>query len=250
MNKHVAHVPELSDALPKWLQVSAALEAEIERRIAAGDLRLPTEAELCETYSVSLVTVRQALSALENRGLISRKRKRGTHILPDGVMKRSALSIGTIDDALAAHGGNRAELMFAEVVAIPNELRPLFPGQVNVMKLILRRFNDDEPASYEVDHVRLDIAAQIDLGRLTETGLLKLLRDQGGTNLGSIHQKFMAKPASPEIAGELGIELLSPVLALNLRCYDDEQRLVGVQRITYRGDKFDFNLVVTDSRFA
>jgi GntR family transcriptional regulator len=44
------------------------------------DLKIPSEAELCKLYSVSRITVRQALSELENEGYIVKYRGKGSFI--------------------------------------------------------------------------------------------------------------------------------------------------------------------------
>ena len=67
---------------------------EIERYLRAlveganpGD-PLPSEAELCERFSVSRMTVRQALQELTNDGLVERRRGQGTFVAQRPVHRR------------------------------------------------------------------------------------------------------------------------------------------------------------------
>ncbi len=58
------------DAVPLYYQLGSVLREQITSgRFTPGD-RIPTEAELAGEYGVSRITVRQALAALEEEGLI------------------------------------------------------------------------------------------------------------------------------------------------------------------------------------
>ena len=68
----------------KW--VAQNIRDLIEKNIKGGIEKLPTEEALCTAYNVSRQTVRQALSLLEEQGLITRRQGSGsfvTGILPD-----------------------------------------------------------------------------------------------------------------------------------------------------------------------
>ncbi len=64
--------------MPLWAQ----LEAELRRRLAAGDLKdlMPPEPQLAEAYAVSRQTVREAIRRLHEAGLLRRERGRGTFV--------------------------------------------------------------------------------------------------------------------------------------------------------------------------
>lgn len=59
---------------------------DLNRKIQEGEYRagdtLPTEAELCAIYGVSRITAAHALNELKGRGLIERKKKKGSIVLP------------------------------------------------------------------------------------------------------------------------------------------------------------------------
>ena len=68
---------------------------DLRRRIVAGEFapgsRLPSEAELCEHYRVSRVTVRTAAKSLESQGLVDIRHGSGMFVVDFGGQIRSGL---------------------------------------------------------------------------------------------------------------------------------------------------------------
>lgn len=70
----------------KYRQLADQLKKELADNIKYGHYKLPTEQELCARFHLSRQTVRQALSLLEQEGLIARRQGSGayaTGLLPD-----------------------------------------------------------------------------------------------------------------------------------------------------------------------
>ncbi|TGD96187.1 phosphonate metabolism transcriptional regulator PhnF [Methylobacterium nonmethylotrophicum] len=68
------------EGLAAWRQIADGLSADIEAgRLAAGS-QLPTEAALAARYGVNRHTVRRALAALAERGLVRATQGRGTFV--------------------------------------------------------------------------------------------------------------------------------------------------------------------------
>jgi GntR family transcriptional regulator, phosphonate transport system regulatory protein len=63
-----------------WRQIQQVLEQEIRDRTFRPGARLPTEAELAKRFQVNRHTVRQALSRLQDRGLLRTDQGRGTFV--------------------------------------------------------------------------------------------------------------------------------------------------------------------------
>src|SRR3712207_8979135 len=59
---------------------------------------LPSEAELCERFSVSRMTVRQALQELTNDGLVERRRGQGTFVAHRPVHRRPGVFLSFTEE--------------------------------------------------------------------------------------------------------------------------------------------------------
>jgi len=76
-----------------WRQIEEMLVAEIGRGVYPPDSQLPTEKELAERFQVNRHTVRRALAALAQRGLLLVEQGRGSFLVRDAV--EYALGPGT-----------------------------------------------------------------------------------------------------------------------------------------------------------
>lgn len=75
----VSTLVDRRSALPVWAQVVRDLRQTIARGMVPGE-RLPSENALSVRYGVSRITIRQALSALEEEGAIERRQGSGTFV--------------------------------------------------------------------------------------------------------------------------------------------------------------------------
>src|SRR5204863_5221205 len=73
-------MPDIASGVALWRQVADGIERGIaDGRFAAGE-KLPGEMEIAETYRVNRHTVRRALAALAERGLVRAERGSGTYV--------------------------------------------------------------------------------------------------------------------------------------------------------------------------
>src|SRR5881628_162268 len=73
---------EVKSDEPLYLQVVRALKDEIVTGVHPVGSQLPTEEELCERFSVSRYTVREALRRLREDNLVSSRQGAGTVVVP------------------------------------------------------------------------------------------------------------------------------------------------------------------------
>ncbi len=71
---------ERGQGVALWRQIEQRLAEEIARGVLAGGQKLPTEATLAASFGVNRHTLRQAMAALAERGLIRIEQGRGTFV--------------------------------------------------------------------------------------------------------------------------------------------------------------------------
>ncbi|MEU2119023.1 GntR family transcriptional regulator [Streptomyces sp. NPDC016459] len=236
----------LNRKLPLWYQVSQSLRASILGRTPDASLRLPTEEQLAAHYGVSVLTMRQALKELEEEGLISRHRRRGTFIEPGARRSTPRRLLGSIDAIVAQQSGERTTVLGHGTEPVPGELAEHFPDLTEVVayRRLRRDGESDEPTNWAENAVRPELAAAIDPADLERWPMTKVLRDVVGVRISRITDTVEARLADPETAALLQVPLLSPILHYTGVTYDESGRVVDVARIRYRGDRFSFTVTV------
>ncbi|MCT4357359.1 GntR family transcriptional regulator [Streptomyces sp. Je 1-79] len=236
----------LNRKLPLWYQVSQSLRASILGRTPDASLRLPTEEQLAAHYGVSVLTMRQALKELEEEGLISRHRRRGTFIEPGARRSTPRRLLGSIDAIVAQQSGERTTVLGHGPEPVPGELAEYFPDVTEVVayKRLRRDGESGEPTNWAENAVRPEVAAGLDPADLERWPMTKVLRDVMKVRISRITDTVEARLADPETAALLQVPLLSPILHYTGVTYDEDGRVVDVARIRYRGDRFSFTVTV------
>jgi GntR family transcriptional regulator len=189
------------------------IAADLRRRIAAGefdDHLLPSEATLSGAYGASRVTVRKALDALKDEGLVASRQGMGWSV--DPALVRQALGrLTTVEGQLAASGrqAERRILAFAFRKAPPPVAEALGPGTV----LEVRRVNlaDGEPFARVTVWCPERYASSLSRDDVEAASFHDLL----AVTLTGARQSIGAVAAGREDAELLGVPAGSPLL----RCW-------------------------------
>lgn len=124
--------------------------------VPAGE-RLPTEAELCDRYSVSRITVRAALRSLQEAGLISTRQGQGTTVLPQPETIASGLDRLCSVETYAREEGHDVDSADVEVeeISATRRIARRLDVRENTPTLVIRRVKlyGGEPIGRIVDYV-------------------------------------------------------------------------------------------------
>lgn len=191
----------------RYRQIAEELRARVEHgEFDAGHL-LPSEAELSQAYGASRVTIRRALEALRDDGLLDSRQGLGWFVATEPVPQALG-RLDTIEGQLAELGvhAERRVLEFAFVAAPARVRRVLGCDQV----LQVKRLNlaEGQPFALVTVWCPAEVGADLSRAEVERTPFYELL----GVPLGGARQTIGATVASNDDAKLLGIPAGAPVL--------------------------------------
>lgn len=232
---------------PLYRQIAQILRSQIHaKEYKAGDL-LPTEEEMTRIFSVSRITIRQALQVLIVERLIYRIAGKGTFVASDPHMLGHEWVVGSIEEIIMASYATKVRMLDRRIVSANVEIaRKLdIPEGTGVMLYHGLRFVDDDPFFDFVLHVPGDLAAQISPDRLGEKPIIALMEECCALQISRARQWTTATLASGETADLLNLTLGDPVLLVERHYIETNGRVVGVTLDRFRTDLMRHYLEVT-----
>ncbi|MDW3224320.1 MAG: GntR family transcriptional regulator [Paracoccaceae bacterium] len=237
-----------SIALPegaKARRVFLSLHDQIsDGRICDGET-LPGEKRLAETYGVSRVTVRRALDALSETGLIEKRAGSGTTVRSKVLMgKRAAMSFNTLMPQLVEMGQSTTARLLSFFYGQPPDYVGQAMGLTSSEKVQIAtrvRLSDGAPFSHLTTYVPSAIAKNYSENDLATTPLFKLL-ERGGVQIKEAHQSVSATLAGPEVAEALEVAVGSALLSLKRVVRDVDGNGVEFLSGLYRPDMFSLEM--------
>ena len=237
------------DGTPYYVQLAAVIRRQIADEFWDVGDRLPTLKRLVATYGVSAMTVRHALAGLEQEGLISPKRGRGTFVTAKPDVAGSAAP-HLLTRSPSQRGG---ELSFRVVASRPadGELR-IAPedGQPLENYRYMKRIFSRNGGPFTVGEylVAPDIYDLVPKKLWASELISTLLYDTKGVGLTKVRQTFRVISSMPAEAAELGIRVHDPVVQVRRIFQNDRREVICLAKLVYRTDGvvFDINIDLDD----
>ncbi len=241
----------VSRRIPLYYQLENLLREKILSGACAAGERLPTESELIRQYGVSRITVRQALAALAEEGLIERQQGRGTFVAERRTRRKPFEGpthlTGSLDELLAQAHDTPIKVLETNRLAADRheaELLGLRPGEP-VYRIKRLRLHEGKPLSLIVNYLPAEIGVRFTPEELSSGSLLLRLETKFGLRLQSARQQITAELADPYVAGLLDVRVGAPLLSLERTVYTDDGRPVAYVHMLYRSDRFNYSVLLT-----
>jgi GntR family transcriptional regulator len=228
--------------LTRYKELRQILADEIANGVFAVGGKFPTEYELCERFGVSRHTVREALRALEDQGLLARQAGSGTTVLArtraplytqtfdsltglqdyatDTVFEKRHEGFVTIRDGLAQTlGCNSGErwLRFAGLRRLGKGGIPICWTEIFIAEpyaAVRQNMTDEAVPIYE------------------------LLQRQFGLDISELEQKVSAMSMPDEIAGTLDVAPKSPALMTRRRYFAEGSEPFEITLSIHPGERY------------
>ena len=205
--------------IPLYSQIQRFLRDQISVGALPPGAALPTEAELCDRFGVSRITVGKALNGLVANGLVVRQRGRGTFVADRPATGRTVRLIGALDDALAPVRDLSRQLLARRRITPPQEvvhlLQPRAPQSVTAGVLMLESLYTAAEGPYTLTRVYLpeEVAARLDPAILDDPRpVIDLVQEALRARVTRAEQSVDPDVARPRLARLLGIRRGAPLL--------------------------------------
>ncbi len=173
-----------SSRLPAYAQLANILRNRISQGEYPPGGRLPAESALAKAHGVSTMTARQAVSVLEEEGLVTRAQGKGTYVRKIGVSVNS-FSLDALTDVLADKDNLMVRILKATIKktsGTEKEVLEVSPEQpvVVVERLILHK---NEPFTLHLSYSNFDPKSPTVESMLDTVVLTELIFQEGYSNI-------------------------------------------------------------------
>jgi len=229
---------------PRYYQVYVTLRAWVRDSTYGPGQQIPTEAQLCETFGVSRITIRKAVDELVREGWLVRHQGRGTFVDMSAARKPASLDLNEVLNQVQDLGA-LTEVRDVQVheIAPDEETRAaldLAPG-VRVQKATHVRLLNQVPLAFITTFVPLDIASQLEAAAVPDQPMLALIAG-AGIRLAEAEQWIGATLAGIETARILRVEVGAPLLKITRIVAEDHGRPVERVIALYRADAYQYRM--------
>ena len=227
---------------PRYVAIAETLEGEL-RELAPNSL-LPTEEQMAKRFEVSRITVRAALELLENSGLISRLRGRGTIVSPKKLIRNFSPFLSFEADMQSQGIAFTTQVLsFEKNLVVPANVaqRLEIPEDSRVGRISLIRLVNDQVICHDHRYYPENIAKKIEPGKAESTNCSKIVQKAAGTKIRRVHWESEILSSSQDVALALGIANRTLVFTSNYIWYAKNRRPIEAGTISYRIDRCKFS---------
>ena len=227
-------------ASPLYRQLMQRIRADIASGVYPVHSRIPSEAELGQSYQVSRVTVRKALAELTQEGLLRRMQGKGTYVCAPR-LKSSLKDVTSFHEACLMMGCNPGtRVISAGPVHVEADTREaLALSESEAIEIVRLRLADGAPVMIETNRFPPKYVALLH-ENLTGS-LYHLLSQQGIEAASGVHEISLCY-ATAQQAKLLDVEPGAALLQLNQVIYDQHGAPLHTSHQVIRGDRFTFRI--------
>jgi GntR family transcriptional regulator len=196
------------------------------------------------------MTVRQAVSSLEQEGLIRREPGRGTFVTDQIPEFSGDLELDrSIEDLISMGQATSVELLeLTQIKASRDEIRDLEVVEGSeVIRCRRLRYFKGQPYCYIVNRLPEEIGGRIPEYNWCHGSVLGYIEESLGVPLQIAKQRIRATLADANMARWLQVRVGAPLLVVNYHIRSNDDRPVETARLYYRSDLYSFTLHFTRS---
>ncbi|WHY77220.1 GntR family transcriptional regulator [Neobacillus sp. WH10] len=241
------------EAAPLYIQVKNDIKMKIENKVWNPGDKIPSELELCKTYDVSRITVREAINELVWEEYLIRKRPKGTFVLDQSEQFEKSNNYYThvkgftfeMNELGKQATTKKAEISMVKVDStVAKQLNTTVGKNVYLLKRV--RGTEDKIMVYFRTYIKTTI--NLSANPKDYYGSLYELLNDKGIKISKFKEYLEAGMPTEEVQKELNISADTPVLKRVRKSYCKEFDFAEYTECFYIGDQYryyiDFNSTI------
>lgn len=205
-----AEAAELNKNLPVplYFQLKESLRKRIATRQWKPGRQIPTEAEICQMYAISRITVRKALQDLQDEGYLEKKQGIGTFVKTNTIEQKLSKFYSFSEELKKSGRMEKVTVYGFETVPADDEVAAglhIMPGQ-SVYRIRRIRSVEGTPYAYEISYIPHQLADGLTADMVSGKGLYTSLASLGVT-VDSAVEKLRAINLEEGTAELLGVRV-------------------------------------------
>lgn len=229
--------------LSLYYQLKEALIKRVKEKEWTVNTKIPTERELCELYSVSRITVRQALDAMEEEGYLYRKQGKGTFVTAPK-LKQRLNDFYSFSEEIRKMGFEPDTKILDFKIIESNDItsQNLEIGKGEKVYAVKRlRLADKVPFTVETSYIPYEVAVGLTKEEVENNGLYNTLKNTFSIMPNEAIESFEAVLVPNEYALYLDVKKNSAALKIE-RTTKAKDRVVEYCESIIRGDRYKYTV--------
>jgi len=212
-----------------------------------GD-QLPSQNELAAELGISRATLREALSSLEQEGVIVLKHGVGTFVTP-GYEHRLESGLERLESILELTARQGLDVSCADLCVVEEqadqELAKTLQVEPGSAITTVRRviMVDDTPVAYMSDIAPLSVLSPSDIDASFNGSVLEMLRQRPDLHIARAVANIVAVNADGELANRLQVQLRQALLLMEETLFSEEGLVVEFSQNYFVPEFFQFHVV-------
>lgn len=234
------------ESLPKHTVIENDLLSKIKDGTYKPNTLIPKETELMEIYGVSRPTVRQAIQALVNKGLLAKRKKRGTLVKQNKIAQEFTHTIESYDDDVKNKGLKPKTHVILLQRELPNpEVCEHLEINKNdyVYKLVRLRYANDQPVVLVTSYIPYKVFPDLDKFDFNQVSLYDTL-DSHNCPILQVSRKLEVLAADETTADLLNIDENDPIFYFHTTGTTSGNVPAEYSIAKYRGDINSFEIFI------
>ncbi len=228
------------DGGPRYVQLRKRLSEGVDQGLMKVGSPLPPEREIASITELSRVTVRKAIQALAEDGIIIQKQGSGSFVASDAPQIEQSLSrLTSFSEDMSRRGMASASVWLVRGIFMPSPdevLALALTPDASVSRIARLRTADNKPMAIERASLSTEMLPN---PLLVETSLYEVLEQTGLRPVRAL-QKISAINLEEENASLLEVAPGMAGLRIERTSYLADGRVVEFTQSIYRGDAYNF----------